>query len=69
MRRLLLLMPLALLAAPSAGHDAQTQCAEVKAKIRHVQSKMRQGYTRAQGERLEAELRRLRERRARVCRR
>ncbi|MGH8224328.1 MAG: hypothetical protein ACREQZ_15270 [Woeseiaceae bacterium] len=48
--------------------DRAEACAEVKAKIRKLRSKMRQGYTAKQGMRLEEELRELRERRARLCR-
>lgn len=44
------------------------QCAEVKAQIRAIQARMRSGYTRAQGERYEARLRRLRDKRRRICR-
>lgn len=46
----------------------KTACAETKAEIRDIQSKMRSGYTRAQGEKYEARLRRLRAKRAKLCR-
>jgi len=46
----------------------QEKCAKTKQQIRLVQSKMRAGYTRAQGEKLEARLRKLRAERARRCR-
>ena len=46
----------------------QEKCARTKQQIRLVQSKMRAGYTRAQGEKLEARLRKLRAERARRCR-
>ena len=46
----------------------KAQCAAVKKKIRHIQSRMRAGYTRAQGERMEAGLRKLRKQRKSVCR-
>ena len=46
----------------------KARCAAVKEKIRHVQSRMRSGYTRAQGERLEAQLRKLRKQRKTLCR-
>ena len=55
-----------LLTTPAAADERE--CAAIKEKIRYIQSKMRSGYTRAQGERMEAELRRLRERRRRACR-
>lgn len=52
------------------AHDAckKAQCAEVKAKISNIQSRMRSGYSRSQGERMEAELRKLRARRGKLCR-
>ena len=46
----------------------KARCAAVKEKIRHVQSRMRSGYTRAQGERLEAQLRKLKKQRRTLCR-
>ncbi len=46
----------------------KTQCAAVKKKIRHIQSRMRAGYTRAQGERLEQQLRKLKKQRRLKCR-
>jgi len=48
--------------------DAKADCKKVKQKIRHIQSKMRAGYTRAQGEKMEAELRKLRTLRKKTCR-
>lgn len=62
-----------ILAAPGfGGADGvapQSECDRIKLKIRHVQARMRAGYTRAQGEKLEAELRRLRALRRKACRR
>ena len=53
----------------SANDDVdKARCAAVKKQIRHVQSRMRAGYTRAQGERLEARLRKLKKQRKSVCR-
>ncbi len=49
-------------------HCAKAECEETKQKIRHIQSKMRQGYTRKQGEKMEDDLRRLRAIRAKECR-
>jgi len=48
--------------------DRALRCEEVRQKIRVIQAKMRSGYTRAEGERLERELRRLRALRAKACR-
>ena len=52
----------------STDDDRETECVETKAKIRKIESRMRQGYTAKQGVRMEDELRRLRERRKRLCR-
>lgn len=46
----------------------KVECKAIKEKIRHIQSKMRAGYTRAQGERMEEQLRRLRLARGKKCR-
>jgi hypothetical protein len=43
-------------------------CDEVKQEIREIESRMRAGYSRAQGERYEARLRKLKLRRSRLCR-
>lgn len=43
-------------------------CAEVKEKIRTIESRMRAGYTRAQGERYNEKLRELKAKRAKLCR-
>lgn len=51
-----------------ADRADKRQCLAIKEKIRHVRSKMRAGYTRAQGERLEAKLRKLRKSRRKKCR-
>lgn len=52
----------------TADRDAALECEKIKQKIERIRSKMRAGYTRAQGERMEAELRRLRALRAKACR-
>lgn len=46
----------------------KAQCAAVKKKIRHIRSRMRAGYTRAQGERMESQLRKLKKDRRLKCR-
>jgi hypothetical protein len=56
------------LPAPCAPDTRKNDCAETKAKIRKIESRMRQGYTAKQGVQMEDELRRLRERRKRLCR-
>lgn len=44
------------------------ECATIKEKIRYIQSRMRAGYTRAQGERMEEQLRKLKLARSKKCR-
>ena len=56
--------------APQA--DAKTRCdklacEELKQQIREIESRMRAGYSRAQGERFEARLRRLKRKRSKLC--
>ena len=69
MKRLLLML-LALAATDAfAGSKAdELACDEVKEEIREIESKMRAGYTRAQGERYEAKLRKLKRKRSKLCR-
>ena len=55
-------------AGTSTGARDEAECAEVKARIREIQDRMRAGYTNEQGERYKARLRRLNEKRRRVCR-
>lgn len=55
-------------AAYSKDDCAKAACAEVKTKISNIESKMRSGYSRAQGERYEEKLRVLKARRSRLCR-
>ncbi len=69
--RLLLIVAIGLLSTPAAmAHDycPKAECEETKQKIRQIQSKMRQGYTRRQGEKMEADLRKLRSIRSKKCR-
>jgi len=70
--RLLAALFIYFLYASSVGAPAEdekdAECAETKAKIRKIESRMRQGYTAKQGVKMEDELRRLRERRKRICR-
>ena len=59
-----------LLSSVSVAHElkANAECDKTKQKIRDIQSRMRSGYTRAQGEKMEARLRKLRAKRKKVCR-
>lgn len=71
MRALVVIVALCVL-APVAGQAHKNcrdaECEETKQKIRRIEAKMRRGYTRAQGEKMEAELRSLRAIRAKRCR-
>ncbi len=70
MRYLLVIATTFLLSAEGIAHsvDDTAECRRIKEKIRHIQSRMRAGYTRAQGERMEAQLRKLRQQRKSKCR-
>jgi len=59
-----------LVAPPLAAHEKcpRAECEKTRQKIKAIQAKMRQGYTARQGARLEAELRKYRALRARICR-
>lgn len=65
---ILLAIALSVPAAAANKADRKAQCQRVKQQIRKVESRMRQGYTRAQGERLAERLRELKEKRYRLCR-
>ncbi|NOR37708.1 MAG: hypothetical protein GQ577_13250 [Woeseiaceae bacterium] len=71
MNRLAWTIIFTLLLAPGADASRKSDaaaCAEVKEKIRTIESRMRAGYTRAQGERYEERLRELRAKRREICR-
>jgi hypothetical protein len=66
---LLILLSMSIVrASDAASMDRAFECEKIKQKIEEIRSKMRTGYTRAQGERMEEELRRLRALRAKACR-
>ena len=56
--------------ADTTAHEEfdKAKCAAVKKKIRLIRSRMRAGYTRAQGERMEEQLRKLKRQRKSNCR-
>ena len=58
------------LVSTAPGHDdcPKAECEKVKQKIRKLESKMRQGYSRAEGERMSGQLRELRAVRSKRCR-
>lgn len=53
--------------APAALPDSDA-CERIKQQIRRVESRMRAGYTAAEGRRLEERLRELKTRRSKLCR-
>ena len=70
MRQMMLAaIALLIMTSPDVHADFdKARCAAVKEKIRHIQSRMRAGYTRAQGERMEKQLRKLKKQRRSICR-
>lgn len=68
----LALLAVVLLASTTVGganpKTDKQQCQEVKAKIRQIEAKMRNGYTASQGIRLDAQLRKLKDKRYLICR-
>ena len=70
MRILMVVLISCLFIPAGSAHEQseQARCEKTDQQIRLVQSKMRAGYTRAQGEKLEARLRKLRAERAKYCR-
>lgn len=69
-RRWMVALALLVLAGQAhAKHDRDAlACDEVKQSIREIEARMRAGYTRAEGERYEARLRKLKRKRSRLCR-
>lgn len=65
---MLLIISLSLSSIEASGKVDKAACAEVKEKIRTMESRMRSGYTRAQGERYEERLRELKAKRYKLCR-
>ena len=65
---MLLILILNQSAAEAGNNSDKAACAAVKEKIRTIESRMRAGYTRAQGERYEERLRELKAKRSKLCR-
>lgn len=65
-----ILMLLVLTTTPVTAdtRDDKAACEKVKLQIRSIQAKMRNGYNAAQGIRFEERLRKLKEKRYRLCR-
>ena len=70
MIRILLLCCTLLVSAEGHAHDCEKpdRCKVIKEQIRKIESKMRQGYSAAQGVKLDERLRKLREQRRKACR-
>jgi len=66
------IVALACLLTPAAGaarpNCDKLACNEVKEEIRDIEARMRSGYTRAQGEKFEAKLSKLKRKRKKLCR-
>ena len=54
--------------AVTGDKNRELRCEEIRQRIDFLHAKMRAGYTRAQGEKMEAELRKLRALRRKACR-
>jgi len=65
-----MLLVLLMFHVPASAHEksSKAECAEVKAQIRTIESKMRSGYSRAQGQKYEDKLRELKAKRYKLCR-
>ncbi len=70
MKILTIVLGLILVSTPVTAHDycPKAECEKVKQKIRRIEARMRQGYTRAQGEKMSDQLRELRAIRSKTCR-
>ena len=69
--RLMFVIAIAVLLAttvPAHEYCPKADCEKTRQKIRQIQSKMRQGYTARQGEKMEADLRKYRALRSKQCR-
>ena len=67
-RQAVLLLILATLQSETIARDDEAACEKVKQQIRSIQTKMRNGYSAAQGIRYDERLRELKEKRYKLCR-
>jgi hypothetical protein len=67
-KRIILLIVLAAIQAEAEPRDDAAACEKVKQQIRSIQTKMRNGYSAAQGIRYEDRLRELKDKRYQLCR-
>ncbi len=70
MIRILILCCALLVGGHGHAHNCEKtgSCKTIKEQIRNIESRMRQGYTAAQGIKLDERLRKLREKRRKACR-
>ncbi len=67
-KQVALLLVLATMHSEAHTQDDASACEKVKQQIRSIQTKMRNGYSAAQGIRYEERLRELKEKRYKLCR-
>jgi hypothetical protein len=65
---MLMLILSAMVPVHAGNKEDEAACTQVKKKIRVIESRMRDGYSAAQGIRYEAQLRELKEKRYKLCR-
>ncbi len=65
---MLMLITLVLVPVHAGNKDDKAACEQVKKKIHAIESRMRDGYSAAQGIRYEARLRELKDKRYKLCR-
>ena len=70
MRLLAIIAVVILISPPATAHEycPKAECEKTRQKIKQIESKMRQGYTAKQGEKLQADLRKYRAIRSKQCR-
>ncbi len=70
MRGLIVITICLLIIRSVSAHEycSKAECEKTRQKIEQIHSKMRQGYTRKQGEKMEADLRKLTAIRSKQCR-
>lgn len=64
---LAILIPMGMTPSLAADKSRELRCEEIRQRIETLYARMRSGYTRSQGEKMEAELRKLRALRRKAC--
>ena len=67
MRWIAILVLVVSTSALAADRERDLRCEEIRQRIDYLHAKMRAGYTRSQGEKMEAELKKLRALRRKAC--